>query len=130
MPLTSVPKRLSNSQVTDVTLHSNSVSFNFDSVSGQVGPPIPCSKIKMVDVKEMNYFAKDGCGEVCVFGPHVMKGYYKLPEQTKEVLDDDGWLHTGDIGRWTKDGTLKLVDRKKHIFKLSQVYTLLSFCRM
>jgi long-chain acyl-CoA synthetase len=86
----------------------------------QVGPPIACSKIKMVDVKEMNYFAKDGCGEVCIFGPHVMKGYYKLPEQTKEVLDDDGWLHTGDIGRWTKDGTLKLIDRKKHIFKLSQ----------
>jgi long-chain acyl-CoA synthetase len=86
----------------------------------QVGPPIACCKIKMVDVPEMNYIAKNGCGEVCVYGPNVMKGYYKNPEETAKALDDEGWLHTGDIGQWTKNGTLKLIDRKKHIFKLSQ----------
>jgi len=68
----------------------------------------------------MNYFAKDGAGEVCIKGYNVFKGYYKDEEKTAEALDADGWLHTGDIGRWTPAGTIKLVDRKKHIFKLAQ----------
>ena len=75
--------------------------------------PAPCNAIKLVDVPELNYFAKDGAGEVCIKGTNVFKGYYKMPDMTKEVLDDDMWLHTGDIGRWTSQGTLKIVDRKK-----------------
>ncbi|ETN77016.1 AMP-binding enzyme [Necator americanus] len=96
------------------------VSMEGDSNAGHVGMVIPSAKIKLVDVPELGYFSKDEAGEVCVKGPIVFRGYYKNEEQTKEVLDNDGWVHTGDIGRWTKEGTLKIVDRKKHIFKLAQ----------
>jgi long-chain acyl-CoA synthetase len=77
--------------------------------------------LKLVDVPDMKYFAKDGVGEVCIKGFNVFKGYYKDPEKTAEALDANGWLHTGDIGRWTASGTLQLVDRKKNMFKLAQV---------
>lgn len=97
------------------------VTIEGDFEPGQVGVPSPCNAIKLVDVPELGYFSKDKAGEVCIRGTNVFKGYYQMPEQTREALDEEGWLHTGDIGRWTEHGTLKIVDRKKHIFKLAQV---------
>ncbi|XP_029543213.1 long-chain-fatty-acid--CoA ligase 1-like [Oncorhynchus nerka] len=91
-----------------------------DWTAGHVGAPLPCNYVKLADVTEMNYFAANGEGEVCVKGPNVFKGYLNDPEKTKEVLDQDGWLHTGDIGKWLPNGILKIVDRKKNIFKLAQ----------
>lgn len=88
--------------------------------AGHVGAPLPCNSLKLVDVPEMNYLAANGEGEVCVKGPNVFKGYLKDPEKTAEALDSGGWLHTGDIGKWLPNGTLKIVDRKKHIFKMAQ----------
>uniref|UniRef100_A0A665VEH4 Arachidonate--CoA ligase n=1 Tax=Echeneis naucrates TaxID=173247 RepID=A0A665VEH4_ECHNA len=91
-----------------------------DASAGHVGVPLPCNIVKLVDVEEMNYFASNGEGEVCIKGRNVFKGYLKDPEKTAETLDKDGWLHTGDIGKWLPSGVLKIIDRKKNIFKLSQ----------
>ncbi|XP_031548875.1 long-chain-fatty-acid--CoA ligase 1-like [Actinia tenebrosa] len=102
------------------TTAASTIQLVGDNTFGHVGPPMPCNKIKLVDVPEMNYFAKDGKGEICFYGYNVFQGYLHEPEKTKEAVDEDGWLHSGDVGEWTENGTLKIIDRKKHIFKLSQ----------
>ena len=59
---------------------------NYCEEDGCIGVPTPWTGIKLVDVPDMNYFAKDGQGEICFRGGNIMKGYFKMPEKTKETL--------------------------------------------
>ncbi|XP_073051955.1 long chain acyl-CoA synthetase 4-like [Primulina eburnea] len=88
---------------------------------GTVGPPVPNVDVCLESVPEMGYDAASRIprGEVCIQGDTLFSGYFKREDLTKEVLID-GWFHTGDIGEWRPDGSLKIIDRKKNIFKLSQ----------
>ena len=76
--------------------------------AGFVGPALPGIEIKISET-----------GEIMCRGHNVMLGYYKLPELTAEVIDNDGWFHTGDLGEFNEYGLLKITGRMKNLFKTS-----------
>jgi long-chain acyl-CoA synthetase len=77
--------------------------------AGSVGVPVKTGEVKIIDEDE------NGIGEILFRGPNAMMGYYNMPEATAEVLEPDGWLHTGDLGFIDRDGWLYLTGRKKNI---------------
>ncbi|KAG8804654.1 hypothetical protein FRC18_007034 [Serendipita sp. 400] len=85
-------------------------------VSGSVG-------VKLADVPDLGYTAEDKPnprGELCVRGASVFKEYYREPDLTRQVKDDDGWFHTGDVGEIDTQVRIKVIDRVKNVMKLSQ----------
>lgn len=92
-----------------------------DRLSGYVGGPVANCKIRLRDIPEMNYLHTQDPprGEVCFWGPAIMKGYFKNPEKTAEAFTEDGWFLSGDVGEVAPNGAIKIVDRAKNIFKLS-----------
>jgi long-chain acyl-CoA synthetase len=86
---------------------------------GTIGLPILNTDIILVDVVTGERVAQGEPGEICVKGPQVMVGYYKNPEETKQVIDQDGYLHTGDVAIQDQDGYLRIVDRTKDMIIIS-----------
>jgi long-chain acyl-CoA synthetase len=83
--------------------------------AGAIGVPVPDVEARIIDLEtgELIPLGSDRTGELLVRGPQVMKGYWNRPDETAQMLDQDGWLHTGDIARVDEDGYFSIVDRKK-----------------
>jgi long-chain acyl-CoA synthetase len=100
-----------------------------DNISGHVGIPIVSSEFKLIDVPELNYFTTDKDpetgklmprGEILARSDFNFEGYLCLKEETDNILDKEDWVHSGDIGQLIEGNRLKIIDRRKNIFKLSQ----------
>jgi len=92
-------------------LHPNDFEFN---VQGALSGSIT---VKLVDVIDAGYYAKNDQGEIWIRGYPVMSEYFKNPKETESAFDSQGWFKTGDIGEWTSTGQLKIIDRKKNLVK-------------
>ncbi len=92
--------------------------------NGTIGVPFPGTEIRIVSLEadengQYTDVEPGEEGELCVRGPHTMKEYWNRPEETAETLDEDGWLHTGDIVTIDDEGYLTIVDRKKDLIIVS-----------
>ena len=86
--------------------------------NGSIGLPVPSTSVCIKD-DDGKLLPSGEVGELCVKGPQVMKGYWQRPEETAQVMDADGWLHTGDMARMDEQGYFYIVDRKKDMILVS-----------
>ncbi|XP_046383848.1 4-coumarate--CoA ligase 3-like [Ischnura elegans] len=103
----------SSPMVCHQTLHSK-LPRNFASV----GHPLPNTIVKFIDLQNGECVGPMKRGELCVKGPQVMRGYLNNPEATKQIIDKDGWLHSGDIGYYDEAQQIYIVDRLKELIKV------------
>jgi len=96
----------------------SSVPMTVTEHSGSIGLPLPSTHIKILDDND-NEMGVNQIGELCVSGPQVMRGYWKRPDATKEVMTDDGYLRTGDYVRIDEKGYIRVLDRKKDMILVS-----------
>ncbi|CAL4111307.1 unnamed protein product, partial [Meganyctiphanes norvegica] len=95
------------------------VSPSHNLIPGSCGPCLPNTMAKIVDINSGEIMGPDdGEGELCVYGPQVMKGYFRNKKATEETIDEDGWVHTGDIARCDHDQNIFIVDRLKELIKV------------
>jgi long-chain acyl-CoA synthetase len=80
--------------------------------AGSIGVPVPGTEAKIIDLKTGEDLPPGEIGELAVKGPQVMAGYWNMPEETTQVIQD-GWLRTGDVARMDEDGYFQIIDRKK-----------------
>jgi acyl-CoA synthetase (AMP-forming)/AMP-acid ligase II len=85
--------------------------------AASIGPPIPNTEARVVDLESGAELGPDQEGEICVRGPQVMKGYLNRPDATAAMIDAEGWLHTGDVGYADAGGCFFVVDRVKELIK-------------
>ncbi|MBL4712456.1 MAG: AMP-binding protein [Gammaproteobacteria bacterium] len=92
--------------------------MNLKEFNGKIGLPISSTEVCIQD-DSWNDVDLGEHGEICIRGPQVMRGYWSRPKETSEVLSNDGWLHTGDIGFIDEAGFVQIVDRKKDMILVS-----------
>lgn len=96
----------------------SSVPFDNGDFTGSIGLPMPSTHIKLLDDNDVEVGLNEA-GELCVKGPQVMRGYWKNPQATEEVMTDDGYLRTGDYVSIDEQGYLRILDRKKDMILVS-----------
>lgn len=123
-PIEAMKKVVNDMNMTEITsvygLTEGSPGFTQTSVDDPlikrvetVGKPLPDCEVKIVDPETGEALEPNQTGEICCKGYNVMKGYYKMPEKTREVIDEDGWLHSGDLATLDEEGYYSIVGRIK-----------------
>ncbi|XP_075232362.1 uncharacterized protein LOC142330816 isoform X1 [Lycorma delicatula] len=94
------------------------ISGNKNKILTSVGPPVSKTEVKVINYNTGQNLGIEEHGEICIRGPQVMKGYLNRSDATHEIIDKDGWLHSGDIGYYDKNGYFYIVDRIKELIKV------------
>jgi len=123
-PIEAMKKVIEDMNMTEVTIAyglteaspvftQTSVDDHIEKRVNTVGTDMPFSEVKIVDPETGETLGPDQPGEICCRGYNVMKGYYKMPEMTQQAIDEDGWLHSGDLAVMDQDGYYSIVGRIK-----------------